>query len=136
MLRKEHAMKIEKLVVCGGGIVFSGGDDAGGQQDVDRATSDWSNAGNWSPAGVPGLDYAVFINSGSVLATEAVAVASVNLSGGTCTFNGPPIWGAHLERERDVGGHQRGDGDDLDVDGRVYDGGGADGGAVWWQFVD
>jgi hypothetical protein len=57
-------------------------------------STDWFSGGNWSPAGVPQPGDAVFINSGSVLATNAVTVASVTLSGGTCTFNGPASLGA------------------------------------------
>ena len=39
-------------------------------------------------------------------------------------------------RERHFRGHQCRNGNQLDVDGRVYDGGGADGGAAWGEPVD
>ena len=95
MLRKEHAMKIKKLWCAAAALCLAVEmTQAANKTWIGAVSSDWSGGGNWSPAGVPGLDDAVFINSGSVLATDAVTVASVNLSGGTCSFNAPTTLGA------------------------------------------
>ena len=138
MLRKVHAMKIEKLWCAVASLCLAVQmTQAANKTWTGAVSSDWSNGGNWSPVGVPGLEDAVFINSGSVLATDAVTVASVSLSGGACTFNAPASLGAlALSGNATFGGHQRGNDHEPDVDGRVYDWGGADGSGAWGQSVD
>jgi len=66
---------------------------ANGAYAVDRtftgAVSDaWFNAGNWSPAGIPGVGDGVTIGSGTVDLPLNATVASLSLSGGTLTGSG------------------------------------------------
>ena len=52
--------------------------------------SDWSDPGNWSPTGVPGPGDDVTIESGTVAATNALAVKSLTMTGGTLTLTDAP----------------------------------------------
>ena len=47
----------------------------------------WTNAGSWSPNGVPGNTDKATINSGSTMVSTAVTVQQLELNGGTLTVN-------------------------------------------------
>jgi hypothetical protein len=51
-------------------------------------STDWFNAANWTPAGVPAAGDNVFISSGTVVANAAVSLAGLSLSGGNLTLAG------------------------------------------------
>jgi hypothetical protein len=67
-------------------------------------STDWFNSGNWNPAGVPGEGDAVFVASGNPVAGSSLIVASLSLSGGTCTFDGPTQLGALNQTGGTLGG--------------------------------
>jgi CARDB/Immunoglobulin domain len=55
-----------------------------------HVSSAWTNSGNWSPAGVPGVnDSATIANGGTVTISNAVGVAFLSLASGT--INGPGL---------------------------------------------
>ncbi|MGA2541554.1 MAG: Ig-like domain-containing protein, partial [Verrucomicrobiota bacterium] len=50
---------------------------------TNKVDTNWFNAANWSPNGIPGLQDTALITNGSVGITESATVGNLNLSGGT-----------------------------------------------------
>jgi len=73
-------------------VALAAGSTAQTAQAVDRTwfggTGDWSVAGNWNPAGVPGSADTAIIDGGSVTLNSAATVAGFTMNGGTFTGSG------------------------------------------------